>query len=227
MTVWLAAVVAAAGVVLCAALLAYIALPLAVSDRIAVGLAVGTAVDGLLAAAITVYAPDISKRARILNAGRTRPRDQQGVTTAEHDEQKPDVPAAVRNQGRPGTTARPARLALADLRRLADLLLDVREIRSPAQWQLFLDELPGEVTQSTPRQATGRMEVIALLRTCEDHPGAWSRLDAAVWLMTPDSSAARAFSEDLQRLHLLDEGDTGNGLATADATSHFPPASSA
>jgi Effector-associated domain 2 len=201
MGLWLGAAVFAVGLLALAVWLANLALPFTLSDRVAIGLATGTALDGLVGAWLTSRSADGQASGRGLGR-RGFPGGKRSVVMATHEQEPPDsasagLPAA------PSSAARPSHLALTELSRLTDLLLDVREIRSPVQWQLFLDALPDDVTQSTPRPSSGRMDVIALLRTCEEFPEAWDGLDAAIRLIAPRSPAALAVSAELRRLRLL------------------------
>lgn len=205
MAIWLGSAVVAIGVILLAVLLACLALPLDLADRIAIGAAIGTSLDGLVAAWLTVHTPGNPAAGDALQAKNALVGKRgSSVTSGKQPPNSQPLAAA----GHSGSS--PSRLSLADLSRLTDLLLDVREIRSPGQWQLFLDALPGSVAHSTPRQMSGRTEVIALLRTCEDYLSAWNAVDEAVNLMAANSSTALRFSQELRRLGLVEENPAGN-----------------
>jgi hypothetical protein len=95
-----------------------------------------------------------------------------------------------------------SRLALADLRGLVDRLLAVTELAAPAQWQQVLDLLPDHLRQAVPRHPASRAEAIALLRTCERYPGAWTALLDALRLISPGSAAVQQFAAEVDRLAL-------------------------
>lgn len=202
MGIWLGGAAAAAGLLALTTWLAYLTLPLQASDRIAIGIAVGTALDSLVAAWLTVRAADPPDRQRKPTTENTVA---EGSTVMAGAEERAAEHAADPAPSRPAAPIRPrsSRLTLAELRQLSDLMLEVQEIRSPVQWQLFLNVLPNNLRQAVPRQASDRTEVIALLQTCAEFPGAWDGLDNALQVIAPGSAAALAVSEELRRLRLL------------------------
>jgi Effector-associated domain 2 len=208
---WLAAGMAAVALILLAVWLAIIALPLAISDRVAIGVAIGTVLDGLLAAWLTVHPGGwpIGRPAGHGNAlqGAQNAAGEPAPAGVKVDAgaRTPTAPPAAQPPTATQAAAHSGRLQLAELGHLTDLLVAIREIRSPSQWQLLLDTLPAAVTQSVPRQASGRLEIISLLRTCEDYPGAWPGLESAIGLLAPQSAATAAFLAELHRLGLVGE----------------------
>lgn len=115
-----------------------------------------------------------------------------------------ELPLRRQNRGGPapatGMQAPPAgRLPVAELGRLADLLLAVPGLSAPSRWQQLLDELP--VGTAVNRQTASRPEALALLRTCEEY-GAWSELLQVLQVIAADSPAARGLGERIARLGL-------------------------
>jgi len=94
------------------------------------------------------------------------------------------------------------RLTIRDLADLVDGLLAISEIGAPAQWQQLLDLLPSYVTHAVPRQSAGRAEAIALLKTCQNYPGAWAALVEALCLTSPHSPAVQQFAATVRLLQL-------------------------
>ncbi|MET7935635.1 hypothetical protein [Streptomyces sp. NPDC005322] len=93
--------------------------------------------------------------------------------------------------GTPTATAVPGRrrLTIQELGRLADVLLAVRGLTSPARWQQLLDELP-TVGTAVSRQSASRAEALALLRTCEAHRALRELVDVVAVLAPGDPAAA-------------------------------------
>jgi nucleoside phosphorylase len=101
----------------------------------------------------------------------------------------------------PGARARrPRKLTIHELGGLADLLLDIPGLSSPARWQQLLDELP-TVGTAVSRQSASRAEALALLRTCEAHR-ALGELVSVVDVLAPDTPAAAELSRRVGELGL-------------------------
>ncbi|MEU5612140.1 hypothetical protein ACI2L4_23125 [Streptomyces sparsogenes] len=113
----------------------------------------------------------------------------------------PPEPAAPAEPVAPARRAASGRLSIRELGALADLLLAVPGLASPARWQLLLDELPGVGTQ-VARQSASRAEALALLRACEAY-GAWAELADALAMIAPEAPAT---AELTARLALLGPG---------------------
>lgn len=116
----------------------------------------------------------------------------------------PAAPAAPAEPAEPDAPARRAasgRLSIRELGALADLLLAVPGLASPARWQLLLDELPDVGTQ-VARQSASRAEALALLRACEAY-GAWAELADVLAMIAPEAPAT---AELTARLALLGPG---------------------
>ncbi|OMI34263.1 effector-associated domain 2-containing protein [Streptomyces sparsogenes] len=113
----------------------------------------------------------------------------------------PVVPAELAAPAAPARRAASGRLSIRELGALADLLLAVPGLASPARWQLLLDELPAVGTQVS-RQSASRAEALALLRACEAY-GAWGELADALAMIAPEAPAT---AELTARLALLGPG---------------------
>ncbi|MEU5027661.1 phosphorylase family protein [Streptomyces milbemycinicus] len=95
----------------------------------------------------------------------------------------------------------PRKLRIRELGELADLLLAVPGLSSPASWQQLLDELPGVGTQ-VARQSASRAEALSLLRTCEAY-GAWEALADVLEVIAPDAPATTELIARLSQLGLI------------------------
>ncbi len=104
-------------------------------------------------------------------------------------------PAAGAGPGRPRR-----RLTVRDLGVLAETLLAVSGMTSPARWQQLLDELP-TVGTAVSRQSAGRAEALSLLRTCETRR-AMGELVEVVAVLAPDDPAAAEFARRVEEFGL-------------------------
>ena len=101
----------------------------------------------------------------------------------------------------PGAPARRRRkLGVRELGGLADLLLEVPGLSSPARWQQLLDELP-TVGTAVGRQSASRAEALALLRTCEAHR-ALGELVSVMDVLAPDDPAVAELARRIEELGL-------------------------
>ncbi|MFD8158888.1 phosphorylase family protein [Streptomyces malaysiensis] len=98
----------------------------------------------------------------------------------------------------PGRSRR--RLTVRDLGVLAETLLAVSGMTSPARWQQLLDELP-TVGTAVSRQSAGRAEALSLLRTCETRR-AMGELVEVVAVLAPDDPAAAEFARRVEEFGL-------------------------
>ncbi|QKV91084.1 hypothetical protein HUT19_04470 [Streptomyces sp. NA02950] len=96
------------------------------------------------------------------------------------------------------SSRRPAKLTIHQLGALADALLDIPGMTSPAHWQQLLDELP-TVGTAVNRQSASRAEALALLRTCEAH-GALTELVEVVSVLAPDTPATAELARRVAEL---------------------------
>ncbi|MFE1972715.1 phosphorylase family protein [Streptomyces hygroscopicus] len=102
---------------------------------------------------------------------------------------------------RPGATGpRRGRLTIQDLGALADTLLTVSGMTSPARWQQLLDELP-TVGTAVGRQSASRAEALSLLRTCEARR-AMTELVEVVTVIAGDDPAAAELARRVAELGL-------------------------
>ncbi|MEV5773168.1 hypothetical protein AB0L49_18210 [Streptomyces antimycoticus] len=92
------------------------------------------------------------------------------------------------------------RLTIRDLGGLADTLLAVSGMTSPARWQQLLDELP-TVGTAVGRQSGSRAEALSLLRTCEARR-AMGELVEVVAVLAPDDPAAAELARRIEELGL-------------------------
>ncbi|MCM3806537.1 hypothetical protein ND808_11705 [Streptomyces sp. DR7-3] len=92
------------------------------------------------------------------------------------------------------------RLTVRDLGVLAESLLAVSGMTSPARWQQLLDELP-TVGTAVSRQSAGRAEALSLLRTCETRR-AMGELVEVVAVLAPDDPAAAEFARRVEEFGL-------------------------
>ncbi|MCC4314577.1 phosphorylase family protein [Streptomyces malaysiensis] len=92
------------------------------------------------------------------------------------------------------------RLTVRDLGVLAETLLAVSGMTSPARWQQLLDELP-TVGTAVSRQSAGRAEALSLLRTCETRR-AMGELVEVVAVLAPDDPAAAEFARRVEEFGL-------------------------
>lgn len=104
--------------------------------------------------------------------------------------------AAGTGAGRP----RRRRLTVRDLGVLAETLLAVSGMTSPARWQQLLDELP-TVGTAVSRQSASQAEALSLLRTCEARR-AMGELVEVVAVLAPDDPAAAEFARRVEELEL-------------------------
>ncbi|MFE5125721.1 hypothetical protein [Streptomyces sp. NPDC056669] len=95
-------------------------------------------------------------------------------------------------------TPRPRKPTIRDLGGLADTLLAVSGMTSPARWQQLLDELP-TVGTAVGRQSASRAEALSLLRTCEARH-AMGELVEVVAVLAPDDPAAAEFARRVGEL---------------------------
>ncbi|MEU4893945.1 hypothetical protein AB0B12_15895 [Streptomyces sp. NPDC044780] len=115
----------------------------------------------------------------------------------------PDAPAARPSAARTPPRAavpRGQRLTIHDLGGLADTLLAVSGMTSPARWQQLLDELP-TVGTAVGRQSASRPEALSLLRTCEARR-ALRELVEVVAVLAPDDPAAAELARRVEELGL-------------------------
>lgn len=116
------------------------------------------------------------------------------------------LPDAQTAPGAPGTlratpqtlAPRPRKLTIQELGGLAELLLEVPGLSSPARWQQLLDELP-TVGTAVSRQSASRAEALALLRTCEAHR-ALGELVSVMEVLAPDDPAAAELARRIGEL---------------------------
>ncbi|MGW7758900.1 phosphorylase family protein [Streptomyces violaceusniger] len=92
------------------------------------------------------------------------------------------------------------KLTIRDLGGLADTLLAVSGMTSPARWQQLLDELP-TVGTAVGRQSASRAEALSLLRTCEVRR-AMGELVEVVAVLAPDDPAAVELARRVEELGL-------------------------
>ncbi|ATL87254.1 hypothetical protein DNK48_07665 [Streptomyces malaysiensis subsp. malaysiensis] len=92
------------------------------------------------------------------------------------------------------------RLTVRDLGVLAETLLAVSGMTSPARWQQLLDELP-TVGTAVSRQSAGRAEALSLLRTCATRR-AMGELVEVVAVLAPDDPAAAEFARRVEEFGL-------------------------
>ncbi|MFE9002892.1 hypothetical protein ACFYOY_12230 [Streptomyces sp. NPDC007875] len=92
------------------------------------------------------------------------------------------------------------KLMIRDLGVLADTLLAVSGMTSPARWQQLLDELP-TVGTAVGRQSGSRAEALSLLRTCEARR-AMGELVEVVAVLAPDDPAAAELARRVEELGL-------------------------
>lgn len=102
--------------------------------------------------------------------------------------------------GTPTETPRRRRLTIRDLGVLADTLLAVDGMTSPARWQQLLDELP-TVGTAVGRQSASRAEALALLRVCEARR-AMRELVEVVAVLAPDDPAVAELARRVEELGL-------------------------
>ncbi|MGA6151869.1 effector-associated domain 2-containing protein [Stenotrophomonas sp. NPDC087984] len=95
-------------------------------------------------------------------------------------------------------TPRPRKLTIRDLGGLADTLLAVSGMTSPARWQQLLDELP-TVGTAVGRHSASRAEALSLLRTCEARH-AMGELVEVVAVLAPDDPAAAELARRVEEL---------------------------
>ncbi|WP_051885740.1 effector-associated domain 2-containing protein [Streptomyces hygroscopicus] len=113
----------------------------------------------------------------------------------------PPVARPLAAHARPGATApRRGRLTIQDLGALADTLLTVSGMTSPARWQQLLDELP-TVGTAVGRQSASRAEALSLLRTCEARR-AMTELVEVVTVLAGDDPAAAELARRVAELGL-------------------------
>ncbi|MEU1942028.1 hypothetical protein ABZ554_06170 [Streptomyces sp. NPDC020125] len=115
----------------------------------------------------------------------------------------PDTPSLATSTRSPAAetrpeTPRPRKLTIRDLGGLADTLLAVSGMTSPARWQQLLDELP-TVGTAVGRQSASRAEALSLLRTCEARH-AMGELVEVVAVLAPDDPAAAEFARRVGEL---------------------------
>ncbi|MBO3681321.1 hypothetical protein [Streptomyces sp. NEAU-YJ-81] len=97
-------------------------------------------------------------------------------------------------------TPRRRKLTIRDLGGLADTLLAVSGMTSPARWQQLLDELP-TVGTAVGRQSASRAEALSLLRTCEARR-AMGELVEVVAVLAPDDPATAELARRVEELGL-------------------------
>ncbi|MFI0817689.1 hypothetical protein ACH4TX_14475 [Streptomyces sp. NPDC021098] len=97
-------------------------------------------------------------------------------------------------------TRRRRKLGILELGGLADLLLEIPGLSSPARWQQLLDELP-TVGTAVGRQSASRAEALALLRTCEAYR-ALGELVSVLGVLAPDDPAAAELARRIEDLDL-------------------------
>ncbi|TMU97326.1 5'-methylthioadenosine/S-adenosylhomocysteine nucleosidase [Streptomyces sp. DASNCL29] len=102
--------------------------------------------------------------------------------------------------GAPPEIPRRRRLTIRDLGVLADTLLAVPGMTSPARWQQLLDELP-TVGTAVGRQSASRAEALSLLRVCEARR-AMGELVEVVAVLAPDDPAAAELARRVEELGL-------------------------
>ncbi|MBL1098765.1 phosphorylase family protein [Streptomyces coffeae] len=90
------------------------------------------------------------------------------------------------------------KLTIHQLGVMADALLDIPGMTSPARWQQLLDELP-TVGTAVGRQSASRAEALALLRTCEAY-GALKELVEVVSVLAPDTPATAELARRIAEL---------------------------
>ncbi|WP_432045842.1 effector-associated domain 2-containing protein [Streptomyces asiaticus] len=118
----------------------------------------------------------------------------------------PAVPRPLATGARPLATGAPPgiprrrRLTIRDLGVLADTLLAVDGMTSPARWQQLLDELP-TVGTAVGRQSASRAEALSLLRVCEARR-AMGELVEVVAVLAPDDPAAAELARHVEELGL-------------------------
>ncbi|MFJ1991197.1 phosphorylase family protein [Streptomyces asiaticus] len=118
----------------------------------------------------------------------------------------PAVPRPLATGTRPLATGAPPeiprrrRLTIRDLGVLADTLLAVPGMTSPARWQQLLDELP-TVGTAVGRQSASRAEALSLLRVCEARR-AMGELVEVVAVLAPDDPAAAELARRVEELGL-------------------------
>ncbi|MEU5271196.1 hypothetical protein AB0G77_22145 [Streptomyces hygroscopicus] len=114
---------------------------------------------------------------------------------------EPSVARPLAAPARPRATApRRGRLTIQDLGALADTLLTVSGMTSPARWQQLLDELP-TVGTAVGRQSASRAEALSLLRTCEARR-AMTELVEVVTVLAGDDPAAAELARRVAELGL-------------------------
>ncbi|WP_062011923.1 phosphorylase family protein [Streptomyces hygroscopicus] len=114
---------------------------------------------------------------------------------------EPPVARPLAAPARPGATGpRRGRLTIQDLGALADTLLAVSGMTSPARWQQLLDELP-TVGTAVGRQSASRAEALSLLRTCEARR-AMTELVEVVTVLAGDDPAAAELARRVAELGL-------------------------
>ncbi|MEU1903743.1 phosphorylase family protein [Streptomyces hygroscopicus] len=114
---------------------------------------------------------------------------------------EPPVARPLAAPARPGATGpRRGRLTIQDLGTLADTLLTVSGMTSPARWQQLLDELP-TVGTAVGRQSASRAEALSLLRTCEARR-AMTELVEVVTVLAGDDPAAAELARRVAELGL-------------------------
>ncbi|AEM83372.1 purine or other phosphorylase 1 [Streptomyces violaceusniger] len=92
------------------------------------------------------------------------------------------------------------KLTIRDIGDLADTLLAVSGMTSPARWQQLLDELP-TVGTAVGRQSASRSEALSLLRTCEARR-AMGELVEVIAVLAPDDPAAAELTRRVEDLGL-------------------------
>ncbi|MBD3008759.1 MULTISPECIES: hypothetical protein [unclassified Streptomyces] len=102
--------------------------------------------------------------------------------------------------GGPPEGSRRRRLTIRDLGVLADTLLAVAGMTSPARWQQLLDELP-TVGTAVGRQSESRAEALSLLRVCEARR-AMGELVEVVAVLAPGDPAAAELARRVEELGL-------------------------
>ncbi|MCQ8827960.1 phosphorylase family protein [Streptomyces malaysiensis] len=113
----------------------------------------------------------------------------------------PALSASTRSLAAGAVPGRPRRrLTVRDLGVLAETLLAVSGMTSPARWQQLLDELP-TVGTAVSRQSAGRAEALSLLRTCEARR-AMGELAEVVAVLAPDDPAAAEFARRVEEFGL-------------------------